>query len=250
MAGHGRVRTRLLFQEDSYMKEFEATVVGVDDGKVVLDRTAFHPRPMGGLSNDTGILESGDCRLRVVDVIVERDSVVHIVEGDCKLSPGEKVRGVLDWERRYNMMKLHTASHILAALLYREYGALVTGGIIEPHMARDDFDLSMVKDWKTALKWAVEETNKIIKKCIPVKIYWIPREEALKRPELVKLADRTPPKEEKLRIVEIPGVDVQADGGPHVSNTCEIEGIEIVKMESKGRRRKRLYYTLTNPART
>ena len=242
MASQGTV---LLYQEDSYLREFTARVVRLEDGvRLVLDRTAFHPRPSGGLSNDTGFIEARGCRARVVDVVMDGDVVVHILEGECPLKPGDTVRGVIDWERRYRMMKLHTASHILAAVLYKQYGALVTGGMIEPEAARDDFDLSMVKDWKAALRWAVEETNRIIKKCLPVKVYWLPREEALKLPGLVKLADKAPPSVEKLRIVEIPGVDVQADGGPHVRNTCEIGGIKILRLESKGRRRRRIYYTL------
>ncbi len=237
--------TKLLFQYDMYMKEFEATVLRVEDNKVILDQTAFHPRPMGGLSNDTGYLYKEDCKLRVSDVIVGYDNVVHIVEEEpiC-LSSGDKVKGVLDWERRYRMMKLHTASHIIAALLYNKYGALVTGGIIEPDKARDDFDLRMVEDWKSALKWAVEEANRIVKKCLPVRVYWLPRDELARRPELVKLADKTPPDVDRIRIVEIPGVDVQADGGPHVKDTCEIGEIRLLKLESKGKRRRRIYYTV------
>lgn len=235
---------KLLFQEDSYLREFTARVVSVDGEKVMLDKTAFHPRPAGGLDADTGVLRKGGEEYRVVDVIVENGQVVHVVPGN-RLEPGDVVTGVIDWERRYRMMKLHTASHILAAVLYDRYGALVTGGHITPEVARDDFDLSMVEgDWKKVLTEALEEVNSIIKKCIEVKVYWLPRAEALKIPGLVKLADKLPPEEENVRIVEIPGVDIQADGGPHVRNTCEIGGVRLVKLESKGRRRRRIYYTL------
>lgn len=235
---------KLLFQEDSYLREFTARVVSVDGEKVMLDKTAFHPRPAGGLDADTGVLRKGGEEYRVVDVIVENGQVVHVVPGN-RLEPGDVVTGVIDWERRYRMMKLHTASHILAAVLYDRYGALVTGGHITPEVARDDFDLSMVEgDWKKVLTEALEEVNSIIKKCIEVKVYWLPRAEALKIPGLVKLADKLPPEEENVRIVEIPGVDIQADGGPHVKNTCEIGGVRLVKLESKGRRRRRIYYTL------
>ncbi len=237
--------TLLLFQEDSYLKEFHAKVVNVLDNGVILDRTAFHPRPSGGLDADTGILiDQEGRRFLVKDTVLGEDGeVIHVIE-DHSLNEGDRVKGVIDWERRYNMMKLHTASHILAALLYKKYGAKVTGGHIAPDIAKDDFDLSMVDDWKEALRWAVDETNKIIKQCIEVKVYWLPREEALKIPGLVKLADKLPPEVDRLRIVEIPEVDIQADGGPHVKNTCEIPGIEIVKLESKGRRRRRIYYKL------
>ena len=152
--------------------------------------------------------------------------------------------GEIDWERRYRMMRLHTFSHILAAILYNRYGARVTGGHIAPDMARDDFDLSMVEDWKAAVTEAFREALEVAGRCIEVRVYWLPREEALKIEGLVKLADRLPPDVERLRIVEIPGVDVQADGGPHVRNTCEIGQVELVKLESKGRRRRRVYYRL------
>ncbi len=235
---------RLLFQEDSYLREFEATVTRVDGDRVFLDATAFHPRPAGGLDADTGFLEGPRGRVRVVDTVLAEDGdVAHVAPGHG-LEPGDRVWGVIDWDRRYRMMRLHTASHVLAAVLYDRYGARVTGGHISPDLARDDFDLSMVDDWKAALQWAVEETNRILARCLEVRVYWLPREEALRIPGLVKLADKLPPEVDRLRIVEIPGVDVQADGGPHVRNTCEVGGIRLVRLESKGRRRRRIYYTL------
>ncbi|GAB6148505.1 alanine--tRNA ligase-related protein [Stetteria hydrogenophila] len=234
----------LLFQRDSYLREFEARVVRVEDGKVYLDRTAFHPYPHGGLDSDTGYLEVGGRRVRVSRAVYEDGDVAHVVEDASPFKPGVEVRGVIDWERRYRMMKLHTFSHILAAVLYKEYGALVTGGHIAPDKARDDFDLSMVSDWKKALTEAFEKSREIAKRCIEVKVYWLPREEALKIEGLVKLANKLPPSVEVLRIVEIPGVDIQADGGPHVRNTCEIGDVELVGLESKGRKKRRIYYRL------
>jgi len=235
---------RLLYQEDSYLKEFNARVIRVDGNKVFLDQTAFHPRPSGGLDADTGYLIVNGQKIRVIDCIEENGDVAHIVEDGSVFEPGLEVRGVIDWERRYRMMRLHTASHIIAAILYKKHGALVTGGRITPEMARDDFDLSMVADWKAAIREAIEEANQIITKCLEVKVYWLPREEALKIPGIVKLAERLPPSVEKLRIVEIPDVDIQADGSPHVKNTCEIGRIKLLKLESRGRRRRRVYYTV------
>ena len=236
----------LLFQRDSYLREFDAVVTRVDGNEVYLDRTAFHPRPSGGLDADRGFLVLPDgSRLEVVDAVSRGGDVAHIVEDASRLAPGMRVHGVIDWGRRYRMMRLHTASHILAAVLYERYGARVTGGHITPEQARDDFELQ-VDDWRAAFTWAVEETNRIASRCIEVKVYWLPREEALKIPGIVKLADKLPPSVEKLRIVEIPGVDIQADGGPHVRNTCEIGQIRLVKMESRGKRRKRIYYTLAD----
>ncbi len=238
--------TKLLYQLDSYLKEFEATVTKIDDNLVFLDQTAFHPRPSGGLDADTGYLEIIDSkeRVNVVDTFIKDNDVAHMVERTNILKPGVKVKGFIDWDRRYRMMRLHTASHIIAAILYKKYGAKVTGGHITADIAKDDFDLSNVENWKEALQNSVNEANEIAKKCIEVKIYWLKRDEALKIPGIVKLAEKAPPEVEMVRVVEIPGVDIQLDGAPHVKNTCEIGNIKIVKVESKGRRRKRLYYTL------
>ncbi|MEB3862078.1 MAG: alanyl-tRNA editing protein [Desulfurococcales archaeon] len=240
------MRTRLLFQEDSYLREFEATVSRVEGSLVFLDATAFHPTPYGGLDTDTGVLESGRGRARVLEARVVGDEVGHVVDDPSVFAVGDRVRGVIDWDRRYSMMKLHTASHILASVLYERHGAMVTGGHITWEYARDDFSIES-SEWKRIIEDAVEETNRIIARCLEVRVYWLPREEALKIPGLVKLADKMPPEVERVRIVEIPGVDIQADGGPHVKNTCEIGGIRILKFESKGRRRRRVYYTLAQP---
>lgn len=236
--------TRLLYQEDSYLREFEAEVVEVREDEVALDATAFHPGPHGGLDTDTGYLESPKGGWRVESARLDEDIVYHRVPGHS-LNVGDRVHGIIDWERRYSMMRLHTFSHILAAILYEMHGALVTGGHITPGEARDDFDLSSIgPGWKEALQEAFEEAKRVAGGCIEVKVYWLPREEALRIPGLVKLAARLPPSVERLRIVEIPGVDIQADGGPHVRNTCEIGEVELVKIESKGKRRKRIYYRL------
>ncbi|MEM1508657.1 MAG: alanyl-tRNA editing protein AlaXM [Thermofilaceae archaeon] len=235
---------RLLYQYDSYIREFKAIVVKVKDNKVFLDQTAFHPGPSGGLDTDKGFLTSlsGE-KFDVLQVFEEEGDFAHVVS-EGKLRIGEEVKGVIDWERRYRMMKLHTASHVLLAILYKKYNALVTGGHITPDEARDDFDISDVKDWKEAIITAVDEANNLLRKSLEVKIYWLPREEALRIPGIVKLAERLPPNTPEVRIVEIPGVDLQADGGPHVRNTGEVGQIIVRKMESKGARRKRVYYTV------
>lgn len=237
---------RLLYQEDSYVKEFEATVTRVDQNKIYLDATAFHPGPSGGLDADTGllVLPSGST-VKVVNVIEDGDDVAHITEAPVQLSPGDKVKGVLDWERRYSMMRLHTASHVLAAVLYNKYGAKITGGHIKPDEAQDDFDLSGVENWRQAILTAVDEANNVLSRCIDVKVYWLERDRALQIPGIVKLAGRLPPAVDKLRIVEIPGVDIQADGAPHVKNTCEVGHIEVVSVENRGKTRKRVYYRLS-----
>lgn len=241
------IKTRLLFQTDSYLKEFTARVEAVEGDGVILDQTAFHPVPHGGLDTDIGVLiASSQETARVAKAEIKGDVVVHYVDKPSIFRAGDIVRGVIDWERRYRMMKLHTAAHILAAVLYERYGALITGGLVTPEYSRDDFDIES-EDWRLIFEKSVEEVNNIISRCIEVKIYWLSREEALKIPGIVKLAERIPPSEEILRVVEIPGIDIQLDGGPHVKNTCEIGGIKILKVENRGKRKKRIYYTLTQP---
>ncbi|MEM1873257.1 MAG: alanyl-tRNA editing protein, partial [Acidilobaceae archaeon] len=156
------LKTRLLFQEDSYLREFTARVERVESDAVILDQTAFHPAPYGGLDTDTGVLMTGSGALaRVSRAEVRGESVAHIVDNPSVFSVGEVVRGVIDWERRYRMMKLHTAAHVLAAVLYNRFGALVTGGLVTPEYSRDDFDID-VDDWRSAFEKAVVEANSII----------------------------------------------------------------------------------------
>ena len=238
------VPARLLYQFDSYLREFEAVVTRVAGDRVFLDQTCFHPRPSGGLDADRGWLVVGGRRVGVVDVVVEGGDVAHVVEDSSLFSAGCRVHGVIDWGRRYAMMRMHTAGHVLSAVLYRRFGARVTGCFVSADRSRFDFEVG-VEDWRGAVRSAVEEANDILSRCIEVRVYWLPREDALRIPGVVKLADRLPPSVDRLRIVEIPGVDVQADGGPHVRNTCEVGSIVLLRLESRGRRRKRLYYRVS-----
>ncbi|MEL9940873.1 MAG: alanyl-tRNA editing protein AlaXM [Ignisphaera sp.] len=236
--------TDLLYQKDSYLKEFTATVKRVDKEVIVLDKTAFNPRS-GGLEHDTGYIYKGGKGYRVVKVVMDKDSgeVLHYLESENHdIVAGDEVRGVIDWDRRYRIMRMHTAAHILSAIMYRDYGALITGGNIDPEKAYDDYSLEQFNP--EIFKDAVNKANQVVQQGIEVKIYWLKREEAMKIPGIVKLASRMPPEIDVLRIVEIPGVDIQADGGPHVRNTREIGEIVFLKAENKGRNKKRLYYTV------
>ncbi len=235
--------TELLFQKDSYLRRFEAVVVGLTSDGVVLDKTAFHPTSGGG-ANDTGWVYSGERGDEGRDVGIDKSSgeVIHILDSLEGLKPGSSVIGELNWERRYRLMRLHTAAHILSAVMYSKYGSLVTGGSVEPDKAKEDYDVQ--GDEKEVFSKAAEEVNEVIKKGLEVKIYWLRREEAMKIPGIVKLAARMPPNIETLRIVEIPGVDIQADGGPHVKNTIEIGKFVLLKTENRGKKRKRIYYTV------
>ncbi len=237
--------TKLLYQEDSYLKEFTAKVLDIEGNKVVLDKTAFHPRS-GGLDCDTGyIITPSGTKIRVTEVIFDKDAgdVIHVLEKQSpELRAGDEIKGVIDWDRRYRMMRLHTAAHIISAIMYRDHGAKITGGHITPEKGYDDYDLDVFDPQIFAE--AINKANDVVKQGIEVKIYWMRREEALKVPGIVKLASRMPPNVAKLRIVEIPGIDIQADGGPHVRNTAEIGRIVFLKAVNKGKKRKRVYYTV------
>ncbi len=236
--------TELLYQLDSYIREFDAKITKINQNIIILNRTAFYPKT-GGLECDIGYIVKGDKKYRVIQVRIDKESgeVLHELDSVPKdLVEGDEVRGVLDWDRRYRLMRLHTAAHILSAIMYKDYNALITGGNIYPDYAYDDYSIELFD--KKIFEDAVAKANKVVKKNIEVKIYWLKRDEAMKIPGIVKLASRLPPEVENLRIVEIPDVDIQADGGPHVKNTQEIGEIVFIKAENKGRNRKRLYYTV------
>lgn len=230
--------TEELYLKDSYIKEFEAKVVKVNGNEVILDKTAFYPGG-GGLENDTGRLIKGDTTFTVKEVKRKENEIIHVIEGEG-LKEGDEIKGIIDWERRFKMMRLHTASHVMAAVAYSQFNALITGGHISPEYAKDDFNLEN----KDLIPQIVERANEILSKGIEVKVYFLPREEALKIPGIVKLAERNPPNIPIWRIVEIPGIDIQADGGPHVKNTSEVGKIRVIKIENRGKNRKRVYYTV------
>ncbi len=240
-----QVKTRLLYQYDSYLKEHEAVVVEVQGDLVYFDSTIFHPRS-GGVDHDKGFIEVSGKKLEVTEVFIDREKgdVAHRVPGvgGLGLEPGTRIKMVLNWERRYKLMRLHTAAHIVSAIMYNEYGALVSGGNITEEYAYDDYTLEKL-DKELFIK-VIEKANEVVRRDLEVKIYWLPREEALRIPGVVKLASRMPPEVSMLRIVEIPGVDVQADGGPHVRRTSEIGEIVFLSAESKGKAKKRLYFTV------
>ncbi len=238
------VLTRLLYMDDSYVKEFDAKVTMTGEGWFCLDQTAFYPRG-GGLCSDTGfVIRSSGEKLRVREVVKDRETsaVKHLIEGDTRLEEGESVRGVIDWDRRYRVMRMHTGLHVLISVLNRKAGVLVTGNQVNPDRSRVDVNLE--KPDRRLVEEAFEEANSILAKDIEVKIYYLPREEAMRIPGVVKLARAMPPSVEKLRIVEIPGVDIQADGGPHVRSTREVGKLVFLKLENKGRNNRRIYFTI------
>ena len=230
-----------LYMNDSYLKEFEATVESVKDDKyVILNRTSFYPAG-GGQPNDTGIMISDGDEYPVVYVGKFEGKISHEVSKPG-LKAGDKVTGKIDWNRRYRLMRIHTAAHIIDAILYNESGALCTGNQLGLDKSRIDFALDVLD--KDKIQQYINMANEWVKKAIDLKIYSLPREEALKIPGIVKLASVMPPEVKELRIVEIPGIDIQADGGTQVKNTSEIGKISLVSVENKGKNNRRMYFTL------
>lgn len=235
--------TALLYQTDSYLREFDATVVeSVADG-VVLDRTAFYPGG-GGQPSDRGILvEQDGTRYRVAELGRGDTGPVHVLEGVARPTPGTQVHGVLDRERRYLLMRTHTAMHILCGVIWRDYSALVTGGNMEPGRGRMDFEFErMEKDLVREIEGSI---NAEVAACRSVRVRLLPRAEAFRIPDLIRTkVNLLPPEIEQVRVVEIEGLDLQADGGTHVANTGEVGPLQVVDYKSKGRINKRLVIAL------
>jgi len=237
--------TKLLYLYDSYLREFEAKVESVSGNMVVLDQSAFRPLT-GGVGCDMGWLAKDDARFRVVRVEIDRATkeVSHVIESEVSgLGQGDVVKGEIDWDRRYCLMRLHTAAHLIAAVMYRDYSALITGGQVDVDQAKLDFNLPRTD--REVFEDAVKKANEEAAKRVDLKIYFLSREEALKVPGVVKLAERMPPEEQELRIVEIPGIDLQADGGPHVKNTGEMGQIQLLRIENKGKNQRRIYFGIS-----
>ncbi len=229
--------TQILCYEDSYLKEFEATVTAVTGKGVVLDRTAFYPGG-GGQPADSGVLSAGDAEYRVKRLARDKGAYVHEISGDTP-DVGTRVRGTLDWDRRYQLMRTHTALHILCGVVWRDYGAQVTGGNMTPLRARMDFELeSMSADFAERVE---ELINAEVAASRDVRISTLPRDEAFQIPDLIRTKiNLLPPQIAEVRIVDIRGLDLQADGGTHVANTGEVGRIRVTGHESKGRINKRL----------
>jgi misacylated tRNA(Ala) deacylase len=236
------VQTQLLYHTDAYLRDFTATVVGIEGNAVALDATAFYPGG-GGQMADRGILRWDGMDHPVVALARHDDVVWHTVEGTLP-EVGTTVRGTIDWDFRYQMMRMHTALHILCGIIFRDFGAQVTGGQMYPDRARMDFAIERFDH--TMLRFLEERINTVVMDDLPVKVYMLPRERALQIPDLIRTKiNLLPPTIREIRIVEIVGLDLQADGGTHVASTREVGGIKILKTENKGKFNKRLEITLT-----
>jgi len=229
--------TEKLFWKDAYIKEFDATVVSVEGSRMVLDRTAFNPRG-GGLVSDLGTV-GGQA---LAEVLKEGDEVIHVFQSQPTSLKGTRVHCLLDWERRYRIMRMHTTAHILSSVVHGETGALITGNQISPDESRIDFDLEQFE--KEKMVSYIDSVNEVVRRGVDVRSYFMKRDEAMKMPGLVKLANAAPPTVETLRIVQIGDVDTQADGGVHVKNTSEIGKVVGLRTENKGKKNRRLYFTV------
>jgi misacylated tRNA(Ala) deacylase len=226
-----------LFHTDSYLREFHARVTAVQEKRIALDRTAFYPTG-GGQPCDHGLLSTNGQQWSVVNVRKEGDEIWHEVEGEPP-AVGVEVTGQLDWERRYALMRTHTALHMLAGVIWRDYGALVTGGNMEPLRARMDFEFERMR--RELVEEIEGKVNVEIAAARPINVKILPREEAFAIPDLIRTKINLLPEGiPQVRVVNIVGLDLQADGGTHVANTREVGRIKISDYKSTGKINKRL----------
>jgi misacylated tRNA(Ala) deacylase len=233
--------TEALYHTDAYLKEFDAVVTAVDGNKVVLDRTAFYPGG-GGQPHDVGTLTAGDQAWQVVKVSKQGAEMWH--ELDREAPPiGAPVHGVIDWELRYKLMRTHTAMHILCGVIFRDYGASVTGGNMEPLKGRMDFEFETMR--QEFVKQIEEKINVEVANAHPTRVKILPRAEAFQIPDLIRTKINLLPEGiTEIRTIEIVGLDLQADGGTHVANTSEVGHIRVVDYKSKGKINKRIEVAL------
>lgn len=229
--------TELLYQTDAYSKTFEATVVAINGPAVALDRTAFYPGG-GGQPHDLGRLTGDNQTWRVAKVWREGPTIWHGLEGEPPAA-GTVVRGELDWDRRYALMRTHTAFHILCGVVWRDYGAKVTGGNMDRLRGRMDFEFENLR--AELVQEIVGKINAEVAAARPIRVSFLPRAEADRHPDLIRTkVNLLPPDITTVRVVEIKGLDVQADGGTHVANTREVGRMRILDYKSKGKINKRI----------
>jgi misacylated tRNA(Ala) deacylase len=237
--------TKQLYQLDSYLREFDAVVTDVVGDGIALDRTAFYPGG-GGQPCDLGQLVGVDDEWNVVKVKRSEGRIVHKLDRDPP-PVGTKVIGSLDWARRHALMRTHTAMHILCGVIWRDYGASVTGGNMEPLRGRMDFEFERMQKELVAEIEAKINAEVAAARAISVQI--LPREEAFQIPDLIRTKiNLLPPHITEVRVVTLEGLDIQADGGTHVENTSEVGTLRIADYKSKGRINKRLVVELEEVA--
>jgi misacylated tRNA(Ala) deacylase len=226
-----------LYHTNSYLREMDATVMHVEGNWVVLDQTVFYAQS-GGQPADQGMFIWPSTHTHVIDVRRHDNEIWHQLEGPIP-PEGTQVHGLLDWERRFALMRTHTALHILCGVIWRDYGAKVTSSAMEPGSARQDFELErMTLDFASEVERRI---NAEVAADREVRIRFLPHAEAFAIPDLIRTkVNLLPEGIEQVRVCEIVGLDLQADGGTHVAQTGEVGPIRVVGHESKGRINKRL----------
>jgi misacylated tRNA(Ala) deacylase len=232
------VPTEEIAARDAYRARAEGSVTEITPEGVVLDRTVFYARG-GGQPGDIGSLSTPEGEIKVIDTVRGQGRILHVVENPERLEPGMAVEGVIDWDRRYRLMRTHTALHALSGVIYRDFGAKVTGGNMEPGVARMDFELDSMS---VELGRQVEGIlNAELVKGYPAEVVFIAREAALSDPDLIRTkVNLIPDYVREIRVIDIVGLDRQADGGTHVASTLEVGQIRVTKTESKGKANKRM----------
>ena len=236
--------TEELCSRDAYARSCEATVREIRDDGIVLDRTVFYARG-GGQPGDTGVLRWDGGEVRVTDTFKGAGEVIHALEGDAP-PPGTGITAEIDWDRRHTLMRTHTALHALSGIVFRDHGAKVTGGNMEPGAARMDFELETIgaefgREVEEKLNAALAEDH-------PVHVSFVPRAEALIDADLIRTkVNLIPGSVDPIRVIDIEGLDKQADGGTHVRSTAEVGRVRVTKTENKGKAFKRMRIELVEP---
>ncbi len=238
------MKTERLYWKDAYLQEAEAEVLDANGKYLVLDKSIFYPEK-GGQPSDTGFLEfegekwkveyAKDCG-EYISLQLDRD---FFADGKGKI-----IKQKIDWEKRYSYMKMHTAIHLLCKVICDKTGGLITGNQIKENESRVDVDIPSVEFNREMLKEFEEKTNSLISENLEIKSYWLKRKEFEENPEFVKLKNKLPPDLQEIRIVDIGGKDIQADGGTHVKNTREFGKLKITETKSKGQDKRRIYFVL------
>lgn len=229
--------TDLVYLRDAQLRTFTARVVSIEESGVVLDRTCFYPTG-GGQPHDTGRLDWAGGSARVVDVKKVGDGVVHALDGGVP-AIGSEVTGEIDWDRRYALMRTHTALHVLCGVIWNEWHVPVTGGNMEPLAARMDFEFDPLPEGFAERVEALVNVELAADR--PIAVSFLPRSTAVMDEDLIRTkVSLIPETVDEIRVVDIVGLDKQADGGTHVLSTAEVGRIKVLKVENKGKGNKRV----------
>ncbi len=236
--------TEILYLTDPYLKEFDSTVSEIVNSAIILEQTAFYPQG-GGQPCDTGKIVSKAGKEYMVKQVTKKDGrILHELDSVEGIEKGMGVHGIIDWQRRYKLMRYHTAAHVVAGVFNLDAGALITGNQLDVDGARIDFNLENF-DKDQIMKY-FDKCNELISKDLKISDYWLTRKEAAKDQSLFKLAKELPESIKEIHVLEIVGFDKQADAGTHVKSLKEIGRIEFVRADNKGKDNRRVYFKIVD----